>query len=73
MIGLFVCFISSKISGKGKRPGKGGNRFVKNIGLGFKTPREASQGLFPILVAFLFHVVQILETLIGSVCFTIDF
>ncbi|WZZ81088.1 hypothetical protein YC2023_101660 [Brassica napus] len=37
---------SSKISGKGKRPGKGGNRFVKNIGLGFKTPREASQGTY---------------------------
>ncbi|KAL0847486.1 hypothetical protein Bca101_020732 [Brassica carinata] len=39
-------FLSSKISGKGKRPGKGGNRFVKNIGLGFKTPREASQGTY---------------------------
>ncbi|GAB4832751.1 40S ribosomal protein S11-B [Ancistrocladus abbreviatus] len=34
-------FLSSKKSGKGKRPGKGGNRFWKNIGLGFKTPREA--------------------------------
>ncbi|RRT53073.1 hypothetical protein B296_00016353, partial [Ensete ventricosum] len=31
----------SKKSGKGKRPGKGGNRFWKSIGLGFKTPREA--------------------------------
>ncbi|XP_009149783.1 40S ribosomal protein S11-3 isoform X1 [Brassica rapa] len=39
-------FLSSKISGKGKRPGKGGNRFVKNIGLGFKTPREATQGTY---------------------------
>ncbi|CAF2057383.1 unnamed protein product [Brassica napus] len=27
-----------KKSGKGKRPGKGGNCFWKNIGLGFKTP-----------------------------------
>ncbi|THU46756.1 hypothetical protein C4D60_Mb09t08240 [Musa balbisiana] len=27
-----------KKSGKGKRPGKGGNRFWKSIGLGFKTP-----------------------------------
>ena len=35
---------SSKKSGKGKRPGKGGNRFWKNIGLGFKTPREAIEG-----------------------------
>ncbi|KAF3533306.1 hypothetical protein DY000_02040441 [Brassica cretica] len=39
-------FLSSKISGKGKRPGKGGNRFSKNIGLGFKTPREAIQGTY---------------------------
>ncbi|KAM1046544.1 hypothetical protein PS2_025790 [Malus domestica] len=31
-------FISSKKSGKGKRPGKGGNRFWKSVGLGFKTP-----------------------------------
>ena len=31
-------FLSSKKSGKGKRPGKGENRFWKNFGLGFKTP-----------------------------------
>lgn len=36
---------SSKKSGKGKRPGKGGNRFWKSVGLGFKTPREAIEGL----------------------------
>jgi Ribosomal_S17 N-terminal len=35
---------SSKKSGKGKRPGKGGNRYWKSIGLGFKTPREAIEG-----------------------------
>lgn len=40
---LVIC--SSKKSGKGKRPGKGGNRFWKSIGLGFKTPREAIEGL----------------------------
>lgn len=44
----FFCFLgifrSSKKSGKGKRPGKGGNRFWKSIGLGFKTPREAIEG-----------------------------
>ncbi|WZZ32078.1 hypothetical protein YC2023_015479 [Brassica napus] len=28
-----------------KRPRKGGNRFWKNIGLGFKTPRDAIEGL----------------------------
>ncbi|CAK9145994.1 unnamed protein product [Ilex paraguariensis] len=39
-------FLCSKKSGKGKRPGKGGNRYWKSIGLGFKTPREAIEGLF---------------------------
>jgi len=38
------CCCSSKKSGKGKRPGKGGNRFWKSVGLGFKTPREATEG-----------------------------
>ena len=36
----------SKKSGKGKRPGKGGNRFWKSIGLGFKTPRDAIEGIY---------------------------
>lgn len=40
IVGLF----SSKKSGKGKRPGKGGNRYCKSVGLGFKTPREATEG-----------------------------
>jgi hypothetical protein len=35
---------SSKKAAKGNKPGKGGNRFWKNIGLGFKTPREAIEG-----------------------------
>ncbi|KAE9602333.1 putative ribosomal protein S17/S11 [Lupinus albus] len=39
-------FLSSKKSGKGKRPGKGGNRFWKSIGLGFKTPKEAIDGTY---------------------------
>ncbi|KAI4316362.1 hypothetical protein L6164_024349 [Bauhinia variegata] len=39
-------FLCSKKSGKGKRPGKGGNRFWKSIGLGFKTPREATEGTY---------------------------
>jgi small subunit ribosomal protein S11e len=54
LVSVWVCaflkqpkvFLSSKISGKGKRPGKGGNRFWKNIGLGFKTPREAIDGAY---------------------------
>ncbi|RCV35365.1 hypothetical protein SEVIR_7G246200v4 [Setaria viridis] len=39
-------FLSTKKSGKGKKPGKGGNRFWKSIGLGFKTPREAIEGTY---------------------------
>ncbi|CAL5400485.1 unnamed protein product [Camellia sinensis] len=39
-------FLCSKKTGKGKRPGKGGNRFSKNVGLGFKTPREAIDGTY---------------------------
>uniref|UniRef100_A0A0E0LSC6 Pectinesterase n=1 Tax=Oryza punctata TaxID=4537 RepID=A0A0E0LSC6_ORYPU len=39
-------FLCPKKSGKGKKPGKGGNRFWKNIGLGFKTPREAIEGTY---------------------------
>ncbi|KAF9668737.1 hypothetical protein SADUNF_Sadunf14G0034700 [Salix dunnii] len=39
-------FLSSKKIGKGKGPGKGGNRFWKSIGLGFKTPREATEGTY---------------------------
>nr|GLL37833.1 40S ribosomal protein S11-like [Ipomoea trifida] len=39
-------FLSSKKTGKGKRPGKGGNRYWKSIGLGFKTPREATEGTY---------------------------
>ncbi|KAG6405735.1 hypothetical protein SASPL_133329 [Salvia splendens] len=39
-------FLCSKKSGKGKAPGKGGNRYFKSIGLGFKTPREASEGTY---------------------------
>jgi small subunit ribosomal protein S11e len=27
-----------------KIPGKGGQRWYKNVGLGFKTPREAIEG-----------------------------
>ncbi|KAM1260495.1 hypothetical protein TB2_025565 [Malus domestica] len=44
-------FISSKKSGKGKRPEKGGNRFWKSVGLGFKTPRDAIEGPPPTLLS----------------------
>ncbi|KAL7150934.1 hypothetical protein ABFS83_05G146900 [Erythranthe nasuta] len=39
-------FLCSKKSGKGKTPGKGGNRYWKNIGLIYKTPREAIEGTY---------------------------
>ena len=49
---LWFCFrfenkiiYSSKKYGKGKRPGKGGNHYWKNIGLQLKTPREAIEGI----------------------------
>ena len=39
-------WFSSKKAAKARKPGKGGNRFFKSIGLGFKTPREAIEGTF---------------------------
>ncbi|XP_039849491.1 40S ribosomal protein S11-like isoform X2 [Panicum virgatum] len=39
-------FLCPKKATKGNKPGKGGNRFWKNIGLGFKTPREAIEGTY---------------------------
>ncbi|KAL0682261.1 hypothetical protein Bca4012_049108 [Brassica carinata] len=43
-----------------KRPRKGGNRFWKNIGLGFKTPRDAIEGNVHSLELFpnYFHFVK---------------
>jgi hypothetical protein len=41
---------SPKKAARGNKPGKGGNRFWKNIGLGFKTPREAIEGLYSFIV-----------------------
>ena len=32
--------------GKKARPGKNGTRYYKNVGLGFKTPREAIEGTY---------------------------
>jgi hypothetical protein len=45
---LMTCFgfISPKKTTKEKKPGKGGNRFWKNVGLRFKTPREAIEGIY---------------------------
>lgn len=32
--------------GRKSRPGKGGSRFYRNVGLGFKTPKEAIEGTY---------------------------
>ncbi|TYH87589.1 hypothetical protein ES332_D01G127500v1 [Gossypium tomentosum] len=53
--------ISCKKTGKGKRPGKGGNRFWKSIGLGFKTPREAIEGR---ILTGTYHSAKMLRTII---------
>ncbi|KAL3516433.1 hypothetical protein ACH5RR_023335 [Cinchona calisaya] len=39
-------FLCSKKTGKGKRPGKGSNRYWKSIGLRLKSPREAIEGIY---------------------------
>eukprot|EP00223_Ostreococcus_mediterraneus_P008298 CAMPEP_0179707418 /NCGR_PEP_ID=MMETSP0937-20121108/4850_1 /TAXON_ID=548131 ORGANISM="Ostreococcus mediterraneus, Strain clade-D-RCC2593" /NCGR_SAMPLE_ID=MMETSP0937 /ASSEMBLY_ACC=CAM_ASM_000575 /LENGTH=100 /DNA_ID=CAMNT_0021580717 /DNA_START=17 /DNA_END=316 /DNA_ORIENTATION=+ len=42
-LGVNVGFSAST---KKKAPGKGGSRYYKNVGLGFKTPREAIEGTY---------------------------
>ncbi|KAJ8437118.1 hypothetical protein Cgig2_016861 [Carnegiea gigantea] len=59
-------FLSSKKSGKGKRPGKGGNRFWKNIGLGFKTPREAIEGPLVTVVRLVILMSKIFYLMTGT-------
>ena len=39
-----MCCSYQKVTRKGKIAGKGGNRWYKSVGLGFKTPREAIEG-----------------------------
>ena len=43
-----------------KTPGKGGQRYWKNVGLGFKTPKEAIEGTQPgtVQVHILFRELQ---------------
>mmetsp|Transcript_7574 Transcript_7574/g.13114 ORF Transcript_7574/g.13114 Transcript_7574/m.13114 type:complete len:158 (-) Transcript_7574:175-648(-) len=41
-LGVTGCFKSKDK----KAPGKSGHRFYKNVGLGFKTPREAMEGTY---------------------------
>ncbi|DBA88533.1 TPA: 30S ribosomal protein S11, chloroplastic [Trebouxia sp. C0005] len=39
-----VARFQSKKPGQKKVPGKAGQRYWKNVGLGFKTPKEAIEG-----------------------------
>ncbi|ONM03181.1 Protein TRANSPARENT TESTA 16 [Zea mays] len=43
---MCVLELSSKKATKGNKPSKGRNRFWRNIGLGFKIPKEAIKGSF---------------------------
>lgn len=37
-------FQNSKVKAKSARPGKGGRRWYKDVGLGFRTPKTAIEG-----------------------------
>jgi len=62
-------FFSSKKSGKGKRPGKGGNRFWKSIGLGFKTPRDAIEGLLLLYFTLILALLSLFENVVACFAF----
>jgi small subunit ribosomal protein S11e len=39
-------FLNQKTSSKAKRAGKGGRRWYKDVGLGFRTPKTAIDGSY---------------------------
>lgn len=39
-------FLNAKVKTKTSRPGKGGRRWYKDVGLGFKTPKTAIEGTY---------------------------
>lgn len=39
-------FLNQKTKVKSARPGKGGRRYYKDVGLGFKTPKNAIEGTY---------------------------
>lgn len=39
-------FLNSKVKTKTTRPGKGGRRWYKDVGLGFRTPKTAIEGSY---------------------------
>jgi len=52
-------FVNSKLkSAKSKRVGKGGRRWFKDVGLGFRTPKTAIEGNY---IGMRHHLVFLLE------------
>lgn len=53
-------FLNSKQKSKSKKVGKGGRRWYKDVGLGFRTPKTAIEGSYigtePVSAAFLFDI-----------------
>lgn len=39
-------FQNAKVKAKSSRPGKGGRRWYKDVGLGFRTPKTAIEGSY---------------------------
>lgn len=39
-------FLNQKTKSKSTRPGKGGRRWYKDVGLGFRTPKTAIEGSY---------------------------
>lgn len=39
-------FLNSKVKAKSARAGKGGRRWYKDVGLGFRTPKTAIEGTY---------------------------
>lgn len=39
-------FLNQKVKSKSTRPGKGGRRWYKDVGLGFRTPKNAIEGSY---------------------------
>lgn len=64
---FFYFYCSTKASAKGKAAGKAGTRFWKNVGLGFKTPREAIEGTWHLLVFIYAH--SVIVTHLGTTDF----
>jgi hypothetical protein len=52
----------------GKIPGKGGQRWYKNVGLGFKTPKEAIEGMQLELSGMQAVLLRLIQGAAGALC-----